>query len=72
MAYKVFYKKLGARVRHYRKDKELTIEKLAEFVNLNVSFLGEMERGRKKPSLDTLCKIAKVLDIDVCLFFKFN
>lgn len=72
MAYKVFYRKLGARVRHYRKEKELTIEKLAELVNLNVSFLGEMERGRKKPSLDTLVTIAKALNVDVYLLLKFD
>jgi transcriptional regulator with XRE-family HTH domain len=72
MANKVLYKKLGAKIRHYRKNKALTIEKLAELVNLHECFLGELERGRKKPSLDTLSNLAKTLDVDLYLLLKFD
>lgn len=72
MANKVLYKKLGTKIRSFRKEKDLTIEHLAELVNIHECFLGELERGRKKPSIDTLVKLAKVLDVDLYLLFKFD
>lgn len=72
MAHKVLLKKLGEKIRFYRKEKGLTIEKLAELINVSESFMGEMERGRKKPSIDTLANIAKALDVDIYLLFKFD
>jgi len=72
MGHKVLYKKLGERIRFYRKEKELTIEKLAELAKVSECFMGEVERGRKKPSLDTLADIAKALKIDLHLLLKFD
>lgn len=72
MTHKVFYKKLGERIRFYRKENELTIEKLAELAKVSEPFMGELERGRKKPSLDTLVTIAKVLKVDIHLLLKFD
>lgn len=72
MTSKILYKRLGKKIREFRKAKGLTIEKLAEKANLNECFLGELERGRKKPSLDTLFKLAKVLGVDIYLLFDFH
>jgi transcriptional regulator with XRE-family HTH domain len=72
MGHKVLYKKLGTKIRFYRKNKELTIEKLAELAKVSECYMGEMERGRKKPSVDTLSNIAKALDVDLYLLFKFD
>ncbi|MFI3300953.1 MAG: helix-turn-helix transcriptional regulator [Candidatus Gastranaerophilales bacterium] len=63
------YKRLGNNIRKQRKLKKITIERLAELANINECFLGEMERGRKKPSIDTLIILSNSLNIDVSLLF---
>ena len=57
-------------IREFRKEKDYTIEKLAELACINECFLGEIERGRKKPSLDTIYELSKVLDKNIYIFFK--
>ena len=59
------YRLLGERIKMERLNKKLTQEKLAEMANLSVSFLGQIERGDRKPSLETVVKISNVLDISV-------
>ena len=44
---------LGRRIREVRQIKGLTIQALAEDVNLDPSFLGQIERGVGIPSLNT-------------------
>ena len=58
-----FYKKLGAKIREQRRLKNLSIEKFAELADMNAYYLGEIERGEKKVSLDFLMKICNVLEI---------
>jgi XRE family transcriptional regulator, regulator of sulfur utilization len=41
----------------------MSIEKLAERADLHPNYLGEVERGEKAASIDTLVKIAKGLRI---------
>lgn len=57
------YLLLGARVREQRLKKKLTQEKLAEMCNVSSSYIGIIERGNKKLSVETLVKIANALDI---------
>ena len=40
-----------------------SIEAFAENADMNAYYLGEIERGEKKASIDTLFKICKVLGI---------
>ena len=54
---------LGKRVREARNKSGLTQEVLAERVDIAVSYLGEIERGEKTPSLDVLISIAESLEI---------
>lgn len=54
---------LGQRVREARKKKKLTQERLAEIADIGVMYLGEIERGKKMPSLKILCRIIEALDI---------
>jgi len=44
--------------------------KLAEYCGTAHSYIGEIEVGRKFPSMDLIEKIAKVLRIEPYLFFK--
>lgn len=53
----------GLRLRGFRKKKGLTIEQLAERVGLSTNYLGDVERGKKLPSMATLIRIVNVLDI---------
>lgn len=59
----------GACLRAQRKAKDLTIEQLAERLGLSATFLGEVERSDKTPSLQTIQKIITVLDISADSLF---
>jgi len=56
---------LGDAIRSRRKKAELTQEKLAELVNLNPKYLGEVERGEKIISFEALLRVAKVLGVRI-------
>lgn len=57
------YSALGKRVRIRRKALGITQEKLAEIVDVSTSFIGHIERGTRKLSVETLCNICIVLDV---------
>lgn len=54
---------LGARIKQQRKFKHMTAELLASKIGVSLSFLWELERGNKKPSLPTFVRIANTLEI---------
>ena len=54
---------IGNRIRTQRQRKHLSQEKLAELSNLHHTYIGQLERGEKTPSIDTLYKIAQGLEI---------
>lgn len=54
--------KLGKRVRIRRMVLELTQEELAERINVCTSFIGHIERGSRKLSVETLYALCKALD----------
>lgn len=56
---------IGETIRHHRKQAKLTQEKLAEKVDLNPKYLGEVERGEKIISIEALLRIAKALKVHV-------
>lgn len=60
-----FYKKLGEKIKLLRKSLNLSREKFAELADMNAYYLGEIERGEKKASIDTLMKICEVLKINL-------
>ena len=53
----------GTRLRAFRKEKGLTIEQLAERVGLSPNYLGDIERGKKLPSMATFIRLVNELDI---------
>jgi len=59
------YKKLGERIRKQRIVNEMTQERLSEKANISVSFLGQIERGERKPSLETIVNVANSLGVTV-------
>lgn len=59
------YKMLGSRIREERLSLNLTQETLAEDVNISVSYMGQIERGERSLSLDTLVKLTRRLGVTV-------
>lgn len=54
---------LGQTIRKYRNRADLSIEELAEKADLHPNYVGELERGEKAASVDSLVKLAKGLKI---------
>ncbi|MBN2557947.1 MAG: helix-turn-helix transcriptional regulator [Clostridia bacterium] len=57
------YNLLGKRIKEQRRKLELTQEKLSELCNLSPSYIGIIERGEKRVSVETLVRIANVLGV---------
>jgi transcriptional regulator with XRE-family HTH domain len=54
---------IGQRLRALRKHKNLSQERLGELAGLSGKFIGEVERGEKSISIDSLYSIAVALDV---------
>ena len=61
---------LGDAIRLHRKSANFTQEKLAEAVDLNPKYLGEIERGEKIISIEALLRIAKAVKVPAQEFFR--
>lgn len=60
---------IGYNLRLKRKSLHKTQQTLAEDLNLSVSFLSRVERGKKLPSIERLQEIAAILEVDIRYFF---
>jgi transcriptional regulator with XRE-family HTH domain len=56
-------KTVGRRVRSAREELDLTQDQLAERAGLHVSYVGQIERGLREPSLKSLGAVAKALNL---------
>ena len=63
MVLSVDYEKLGVRVRQQREMNSLTQSQLARKVGVTGSFIGHIERGEKKASVDTVVALCNALEI---------
>lgn len=54
----------GRNVRERRKAKGVTLEAFAHDVGLSYSYVGELERGRRNPTLKVVERIATALEVD--------
>ena len=61
--------KFGDKIRLIREKKGLTLKEIAEKVNVTESLISQIERNKVSPAIDTLLKIAEVLEIDVEYLF---
>jgi transcriptional regulator with XRE-family HTH domain len=55
---------LGINVRKYRKDCGLSQEALADEVGLAVTYVGQIERGLRNPTLSVVEKFARIFRVD--------
>lgn len=54
---------LGMMIRQARKKNGFTMENLAEKADIGVTFLGEIERGKKMPSLETFIRLVEAMNV---------
>lgn len=53
----------GGSVRRFRKERKWTQEELADRAHLTTTYVGQVERGDKVPSLTVLLKLARALGV---------
>lgn len=58
------YTKMGLRIRQFRKAKGWSQQKLAEKCGISLNFMGHIERGTRKMSMDTFVSLCKELETD--------
>ena len=58
-------KVLGTRLRSLRLDRRLTQQRLGRRAKLSGKFIGEVERGAKSISLDSLYRVAAALSVTI-------
>ena len=62
----------GARIAELRKQLNISQEALAERCGVHRTYIGSIERGEKSPTLNTIEKFAKGLDVEIIEFFKYD
>lgn len=65
-------KKFGAKLAYIRKSKKLSQMKLAELVDMNFNYIGQIERGEANVTIKTMKNIADALGIEVSELFNFT
>ena len=61
---------IGQRVRNYRIDKGLSQEKLAELSGCHPTYIGQVERGEKNATLESIEKIASAMYRKDCFSYE--
>jgi transcriptional regulator with XRE-family HTH domain len=59
----------GQNIKIFRNRRNWSQSDLAEFANISINYLGDIERGKKWPHPDTLSKLAATLGIKVFELF---
>jgi transcriptional regulator with XRE-family HTH domain len=56
---------VGKNVRRFRQQRRMTQEKLAFEAELDLTYIGGIERGRRNPSLLAMARIAEALSVSL-------
>ena len=64
-------KKFGAKLAYVRKSKKLSQMKLAEMVDMNFNYIGQIERGEANVTIKTIKVLADALEVEAKSFFDF-
>jgi len=62
--------KIGKNLRRLRKDRGLSLDKVAEITGVSKAMLGQIERGESNPTVSTLWKIANGLHVSFTSFIE--
>lgn len=68
---KIFIKKFGNNLRKIRESKKMSMQALADNVNIEYSQISRIERGVINTSINTVNNIAIALEIDIKELFDF-
>ncbi len=68
--YNINLKEIGLRIRKEREKLGLSREKFAEIVGLSSYYIGQIERGDRNMSLETLIKICSSLTVSIDYILK--
>lgn len=60
---------VGERIKYFREQKSITVNKLANLAGVSQSYLREIELGKKQPTVEYLEYICWALDISLKEFF---
>ncbi len=63
---------LGLKVKEIRRMRKITQEKLSEIIGVDNGYISKLEVGQNFPSIGTLEKIAKALDVELVELFQFT
>lgn len=63
-------KHVGNRIRSYRTQLGYSQEKLAEISGCHPTYIGQVERGEKNPTLESVEKIATALNLSLSKLFE--
>ena len=55
---------LGKNIRYFRLNQNYTQEKLAEFLDISVTYMSDIELGKSNVSLDLIEKIANFFELE--------
>ena len=55
----------GAMLEYIRTQRKISIYKISKTTGLSNSYIRDLERGKRNPSLDTLCRISVPLGVSV-------
>lgn len=61
---------IGKRIRNYRTQLKLSQEELAEKCSLHPTYIGQVERGEKNATIESISKIAAGLNVPLSTLFE--
>ncbi|MFL0245722.1 helix-turn-helix domain-containing protein [Candidatus Clostridium stratigraminis] len=62
---------IGVKIKNLRTEKGITLKELSEKSELSVGYLSQLERGLTTIAVDSLEKIAKILEVHLTFFFDY-
>lgn len=65
-------KRFGTKLAYIRKSKKLSQMKLAEIVDMNFNYIGQIERGEANVTIKTMKTLADALEIELKDLFDFS
>lgn len=60
---------IGSRIQEIRNKKGITQDQLSEKVGISSKYLSSIERGKENPTLNTILKLSRSLDVKLDEFF---
>ena len=70
MTSRASWRNVGHKIRHLRKENQLTIRQLATGCDLSPNAISLIERGEVAPTITTVCKVAMALGVSASSLFQ--